>query len=90
MKTALKLSKKELISLYEKSNEQIKKTLRSEFGFNFFIAEKSIPPYIASICKDVKISVENEKNRFLNWDAISDLTPIFRMLGYAYLLWLIF
>lgn len=90
MKTALKLSKKELLSLYEKSSEQVRKILRTEFGSDFFLTEKAIFPSRAPIFKDLKIAGENEKNIFLNWEAISDLTPIFRMLGYTYLLWLIF
>lgn len=89
MKTPLKLNKKELISIYEKSNERVKKILLAEFGNDFFIVEKPKSSVSISTSKDHKIVSENKKKWFINWDTISDLTPIFRMIGYAYMAWLI-
>lgn len=86
MKTALKLNKKQLFELYEKSNEKIKESLRAEFGEGFFEVESRTTPKPASIPTPFKTRT---KNQFMNWEAIFDFTPMLRIAGYALLLGLI-
>lgn len=88
MKTALKLNKKQLFELYEKSNEKIKESLRTEFGEGVFGIESKFTE-ISVIPKPIK-SVKAGKKKFINWEAIFDFTPALRIAAYAFLLGLIF
>lgn len=85
MKTAMKLNRKELVSLYEKSNDQVKKTLRAEFGDAFFSKEESKP----EIRIAPKKSMPSAKARRFDWQMLFDFTPMVRILGYAFLVSLV-
>lgn len=91
MKTALKLSKKQLLELYGKSNEKIKESLRAEFGNGFFEAQPNISEQVM-VSKPVQAKpIRPTGGRgFINWEAIFEFTPVLRMVGYAALIGLIF
>lgn len=86
MNTALKLNKKQLFELYEKSSETVKENLRKEFGEKFFVPGKAKPEVIM-IRKP-----KNTSNKMwsLNWELIFDSTTILRLAIYGGLLWIIF
>jgi len=90
MKTALKLNKKELFSLYEKSSEQVKKSLCTEFGEDFFVKEEIKPVAIIDTLKNHKPSNKNKKVWSIDWEMIFDFSPILRIAVYTSLLLIIF
>lgn len=85
MKTALKLNKKQLFELYEKSSPQVKESLRAEFGEGFFVVEES---KVAEVI--IPKAPQRKIGQLISWEMIFDFTPALRMLGYAFLLGLIF
>lgn len=84
MKAALKLNKKELIAMYEKSSAQVRKSLCAEFGEGFFIDKaevKSVTP------KDSRKPINEPKRTWLpNLETIFDFTYVLRIAGYALLI----
>lgn len=84
MKNALKLNRKQLLELYEKSNERIKESLCAEFREELFVIESKIV--------EMRIpKASKRKNRqSINWEAIFDFTPALRIAIYALFLGLIF
>jgi len=90
MKTALKLNKKDLFSLYQKSSELVKKNLRMEFGEGFFVMEEAKPEANIVAIKNPKSP--NVKNRkvFIDWEMMFDFSPVLRIAVYAFLMLLIF
>lgn len=91
MNTALKLSRKQLLELYAKSSESVKESMRNEFEKGFFEIQPNISERIV-----VSKSVEPKPTKpsggrgFINWEAVLDFTPALRIVGYAFLLGLIF
>jgi hypothetical protein len=83
MKTAIKLNKKQLFELYEKSSALVKKNLRMEFGEGFFMVDK--PAMKAVAVMDAK----SNKAGSMKWEAIFDLTSVLRIAIYACLIWII-
>lgn len=88
MKTAIKLNKKELFVLYEKSSDLVKKNLRIEFGEEFFVQSEAKSKINISVINNSQN--ENKIKWFIDWEMIFDFTPIFRLAIYTCLLWIIF
>lgn len=88
MNTALKLNKKQLFSLYEKSSELVKKNLRQEFGETFFMTGEVKPVINLIAVKHPKL--QNAQVRLIDWETIFDFTFIFRLTLYACLIGIIF
>lgn len=87
MNTALKLNKKQLFSLYEKSSALVKKNLRQEFGETFFLAGEVKLEINSDTLKHSK--PKSNQVRFINWEMIFDFTPILRLAIYICLVWII-
>lgn len=87
MKTAIKLNRKELLALYEKSADIVKASLRDEFGAAFFI--ESPKTEILSVKKNSAPVDANKNKPLINWEAIFDFTSVLRIVGYACLVGLV-
>lgn len=88
MNTTLKLNQKQLLAMYEKSSEFVKKNLRMQFGESFFgtgEVKLEIP-----VIRNAKPKSKNQGKRMIVWETIFDFTPIFRLAMYACLAWIIF
>ena len=88
MNTPMKLSRKEMLSLYEKSSPQVRAGLRTELGEDFFLDDISKPKVVEAPVKASRIT--ERKRKAIDWEMLFDLTQPLRMVGYACLAWVIF
>lgn len=82
MNTALKLNKKQLLDLYEKSSAQVKEGLRAEFGQHFFDPCKA-GAKICMTAEKAKTTNANKRKPLIDWEMIFDYTQVLRIVGHA-------
>lgn len=90
MKTALKLNKKQLFELYEKSSGLVKKNLCMEFGESFFITSEVKSEIKTDVVRNSKSKNKTNKRFLIDWEMIFDFTTILRLAIYTCLTWIIF
>lgn len=89
MKTALKLNKKQLFELYEKSSDLVKANLRMEFGKGFFMPEVT-PVIDLPAIKNTESKKMVNKAWNIDWKAMFDFTTILRIAIYVGLICILF
>lgn len=87
MKTAIKLNRKELLALYEKSADVVKASLLDEFGADFFV--ESPKTEILPVKKNTTPVTKNKRKQLIDFAMLFEYTSILRIVGYACLVGLV-